>query len=79
MVLRLNKRPLIDNLRRYPVATVEKLRALLAAGAPAQADPRRKNFFELEDDCHVFYIHVAPFKSKVMLLATWEKGCPEAS
>jgi len=79
MVLRLEKTPIIDNLRKYPAATVEKLRGLLAAGAPAQADPRRKNFFEVEGDCQVFCIHVTPFKSKVLLLATWDKGCPETA
>lgn len=79
MILRLEKTPIIDNLRKYPAATVERLRGLLAAGAPAQADPRRKNFFEVEGDCQVFYIHVTPFKSKVLLLATWDKGCPETA
>jgi len=79
MLLRLERMPIIDNLRKYPAATVEKLRELLATGAPAKADPRRKNFFEVEDGCQIFYIHLTPSKSKVLLLATWDKGCPETS
>jgi len=79
MLLRLERMPIIDNLRKYPAATVERLRGLLVAGAPAQADPRRKNFFEVQDECQVFYIHLTPFKSKVLLLATWDRGCPETT
>ncbi len=79
MVLQVNNRPMIENLRKYPVETVEKLRRLLAAGAHAQPDPRRKNFFEVQDGCEVFYIHLTPFSRKVMLLARWDKGCPETT
>ncbi len=71
MVLRLNQQPTIENLRDYPVETVEELRQLLAAGAQAKPDPRRPDFYELEIDSRVFYIHISPVNGKVMLLATW--------
>ncbi|MFQ5663012.1 MAG: hypothetical protein ACE5HL_04195 [Terriglobia bacterium] len=76
MVLRLNEKLTIDNLRNYPAETVERLRALLAAGALAHADPRRKNFYELENGTRVFYIHVSPNGGKVLLLATWPRENP---
>lgn len=77
MVLRLSENLTIDNLRQYPAETVEKLRALLAAGALAHADPHRKNFYELENGRQVFYIHVSPVGGKVLLLATWPKDGPD--
>ncbi len=74
MVLQLNSNLTIDNLRNYPTETVDTLRALLAAGALAHADPHRENFYELENGSRIFYIHVAPRSSKVLLLATWSKA-----
>ncbi len=73
MVLRLNQPPEIENLRNHPAETVEKLRRLLASGAPAQPDPRRANFYEVENHSEVFYIHISPVSGKVWLLATWTR------
>lgn len=79
MVLKISENLTIDNLRQYPAETVEKLRALLAVGALAQADPRRQNFYELENGSRVFYVHIAPRGGKVMLLGTWLRDDSEAS
>ncbi len=76
MVLRLSETPKIEDIRRHPAELVEKLSALLVAGAKATADPRRKNFYELENCSRVFYIHISPHNGKVYLLATWEKDAP---
>lgn len=73
MVLRLEQEPTIEDLRNHPADTVERLRQLLATGAPARPDPRRKDFFELENDSQVFYIHISPVNGRVLLLATWLK------
>jgi hypothetical protein len=73
MELRLKNEPIIDNLRNHSAETVEKLRALLMAGAPAHLDPRRKNFYELENCSKVYYIHLSPTNNKVMLLAVWDR------
>lgn len=73
MFLRLNDKRKIDNLRNYPAAEVEKLRRLLAAGAPAQLDRHRKDFYEVENCSQVFYVHVSPNNGTVMLLAIWRK------
>lgn len=79
MVLRLSENLIIDNLRNYPAETVEKLRALLAAGALAHADPHRQNFYELQNGSRVFYIHVSPRRNKVLLLATWLQDNAESA
>jgi len=72
MLLRLKEDPRIDNLRSYPTDIVEKLRALLVAGAQAYPDPRRKQFYDVENGSRIFYIHLSP-TGKVWLLATWLK------
>ncbi|MFQ5777136.1 MAG: hypothetical protein ACE5IP_03925 [Terriglobia bacterium] len=79
MVLQLSQNLSIENLRNHSAETVEKLRGLLAAGALAHADPRRQNFYELENGRQIFYVHVVPQRSKVLLLATWDKDCPAAT
>ncbi|MFQ5696422.1 MAG: hypothetical protein ACE5HB_10570 [Terriglobia bacterium] len=79
MMLQLRETAMIENLRHYPHQTVQALRGLLAAGALAQADPRRKHFYELENGSEVFYIHLTPRTRRVLLLATWRKDCPQAT
>lgn len=74
MLLRLEQQPSVENLRNYPAETVDKLRELLAAGAPARPDPRRSNFYELENGSRVYYIHISPVSGKVWLLAIWSKS-----
>lgn len=73
MTLRMNDALIIENLRNYPAETVAQLRSLLQAGASAQMDPHRENFYELENGARVFYIHVSPVSGKVWLLACWPK------
>jgi len=77
MKLRMEKEPIIENLRNHSAETVGKLRDLLIAGAPARLDPHRKNFYELENCSKVYYIHLSPTNGKVMFLAVWDKGAGE--
>ena len=72
MILKMNDSFRIDNLRRYPFETVEALRHALVAGAIAAADPRRKDFNDLDAGERAFYIHVSP-TGTVLLLASWRK------
>lgn len=74
MVLRVKENPRIDNLRNYPADIVEKLGALLVAGAQVYPDPRRREFYDVANGSRMFYIHVSP-TGKVWLLATWLKQC----
>lgn len=73
MKLRLEKEPIIDNVRNHSAEMVEKLHDLLLAGAPAYPDPHRKDFYELENCSKVYYIHLSPVNGKVMFLAAWDK------
>jgi hypothetical protein len=73
MFLRLNHELNIEDLRNHGPEAVEKLRQLLARGAPAKPDPGRSDFYELEDGNKVFYIHLSPANGKTLLLATWLK------
>ncbi len=73
MVLRLNQYPNIEDLHHHSPEIVERLRQLLASGAPAKPDPRRNDFYELENGSEVFYIHISPVNGKVLLLGTWLK------
>ena len=72
MTLLLDRGTEIDNSRKYSSEVVEKLRALLQAGAPADPDPHRKGFYDVKNGSRMFYIHVSP-GGKVWLLASWLK------
>lgn len=61
----------IENPRNHPPATVNALRGILSAGTQVTPDPKRPNFYEVEDESIVYYIHVYPASGKVLLLATW--------
>jgi hypothetical protein len=70
MILKMSGPLRIENLRHYPAEMVDRLTCLLVAGASARPDPRRKNFYDLEDGDRTFFIHVSP-TGTVLLLATW--------
>jgi len=61
----------IENPREYEQNAVEELRNLLEVGSPAQGDPRRENFYEIESSSDTYYIHVSPISGNVVLLAKW--------
>ncbi|MGA3326336.1 MAG: hypothetical protein ABSF45_17835 [Terriglobia bacterium] len=72
MTLKMSGPLRIENLRHHPGETVNRLRGLLVAGAYASPDPHRKGFYDLEDGDRVFYIHVSPIGT-VLLLAAWSR------
>jgi len=61
----------IENPRKYEPGVVEHLRHLLEVGIPAQRDPDRENFYEIEGHSETYYIHVSPISGNVVLLAKW--------
>jgi len=61
----------IENPREYEAGTVESLRLLLEVGSPAQRDPHRENFYEIEGNGEIYYIHISPVSGNVVLLAKW--------
>ena len=70
MLLKLIETPKIEDLRNHSADSIKALHTLLQAGAPARQDPRRPNFYEVDNCSRVFYIHITP-KGKVWLLAIW--------
>jgi hypothetical protein len=63
----------IDDPRGHSPETLRRLRQAVASGAPADPDARRPNFFEIQADDQVFYIHISPATQKITLLATWSR------
>ena len=61
----------IENPREYERGAVEHLRHLLALGSPAQRDPSRENFYEIDSTDESYYIHISPVSGNVVLLARW--------
>jgi hypothetical protein len=71
VLIRLNHKPVIDNLRNYPREIVERLATVLCDGAVAKADPRRSGFYDVSDGERTFFIHISPVTGHVWLLASW--------
>jgi hypothetical protein len=71
MVLQMNEQSRIEDPRNYGPEVLNDLRNLLTEGASAQRDPRRENFYELENGESAFYIHISPVNGDIMLLARW--------
>lgn len=67
----------IENPRHYECGAIEHLRQLLESGSPAQRDPRREYFYEIEGSGETYYIHVSPVSGNVVLLAKWIRQSQE--
>ncbi len=61
----------IENPRHYECGAIEHLRQLLTSGSPAQRDPHREHFYEMEASNETYYIHISPVSGNVVLLAKW--------
>ena len=71
MVMAQEREMQIEDVRNHPVETVTMLRNLLFSGTQVTPDPKRADFYELEDAGVVYYIHISPISGKILLLATW--------
>jgi hypothetical protein len=71
MFLRIGKGLSIDNLNGYSAKIVAQLELVLESGAIARPDPKRVNFYDVEDTKRVFFIYAAPGSGRVILLASW--------
>jgi len=67
----------VENPRKYEGGAVDQLRRLLEEGSPAERDPRRKNFYEIECQNEIFYIYISPINGNVVLLAKWIRQSQE--
>lgn len=63
----------IDTPRNHSAETQERLRQLMSDGTTARPDPKRPDFFEIDDETQVFYIRVSKPSGKVTLLAVWDR------
>jgi DNA-binding GntR family transcriptional regulator len=72
MLLQLSGEINIEDRWNHPLENVEELRRLLAEGVEAIAEPQRRDFYEIDNGFHIFYIHVCP-NGKVLLLAIWPR------
>ena len=66
----------MDNLRNYPAEIIKELEELLLSGGSALPDPKRKDFYDLENLGRTFFIHISPKTAKVILIATWPHIVP---
>lgn len=73
MLLKLNQPLLIEEMQHYSPEHGRRLRELLLRGANAASDPARKDFYDVEDESQIYYIHICP-SGKVLLLAVWPKA-----
>jgi hypothetical protein len=71
MVMALERQMQIEDVRNHPVEIVTMLRNLLFSGTRVTPDPKRADFYEIEDAGLVYYIHISPISGKILLLATW--------
>ena len=61
----------IKDLGNHPAVTVIRLGILLGGTVDVAPDPKRKNFYDVEDGSTVYYIHVSPASGTIFLLASW--------
>jgi hypothetical protein len=67
----------IEDLGNHPGLTVICLGILLAGSVNVTPDPKRKNFYDVEEGSTIFYIYVSPANGKISLIAAWENIiCP---
>jgi hypothetical protein len=78
MLVQIQEGSRIENPREYEAHAVENLKRLLSAGGHAERDPQRENFYQVEDNASVYYIHISPITGNVVLLAKWVRQ-PENS
>jgi len=71
MVMRYAKELEIEDIRHHPAEMIAMLRTLLEEGTPVTPDPKRSDFYEIESDSVVYYVHISPVTGKILLLATW--------
>src|ERR1035441_2257025 len=73
MFLRMKPLPGVDNLRNYPAEIIKELEELLLSGGSALPDPKRKGFYDLENQERTFFIPISSITGRVVLLAIWRK------
>jgi hypothetical protein len=79
MVMRWENDLHVEDMRCHPQELVRGLEILLLGGTKLTPDPKHPGFFEVQNDTQVYYVHIVPNSSKVLLLATWIQDVELAS
>src|SRR6202795_1263210 len=74
MFLRMKRLPGVDNLRNYPAEIVKELEELLRWGGSALPAPKRKSFFNIENNEGTFFLQISSITVKVVVVAAWRKA-----
>jgi hypothetical protein len=61
----------IEDLGNHSALTVIRLGLLLAGTVNVTPDPKRKDFYEIEDARTFYYIYVSPVTGTISLIAAW--------
>ena len=64
----------IEDLGKHSAGTVIRLGIVLAGAANVTPDPKRKNFYEVNDGSSTYYIYVSPLTATISLIAAWKNG-----
>lgn len=64
----------IEDLGSHPPGTVIRLGIALAGAVNVTPDPKRKNFYELNEGATSYYIYVSPVTATISLIAAWKNG-----
>jgi hypothetical protein len=64
----------IEDLGNHRAQMVISLGILLAGAVNVTADPKRKDFYEVESGSTVYYIYLSPFSGTIFLLASWKNA-----
>lgn len=62
----------IEDIRDHsPEIVITLQKALASGGTRVRPDSKRPNFFEIQADPLVYYVHISPATGKILLLGTW--------
>jgi hypothetical protein len=77
MMIQVKEGARIENPREYGGRVIDHLRHLLELGSPAQRDPKRQNFYDVDGNGETYYVHISPVNGTVVLLARWLREAQE--
>jgi hypothetical protein len=61
----------IEDLGNHSPGTVIRLGIVLAGTVNVTPDPKRKNFYEVQQGTTFYYIYVSPITATISLIAAW--------
>jgi hypothetical protein len=71
MFLQMKQVSAVDNVGKYAEVNVKELEELLLSGESAVPHPKRKDFYDLQNDERTSFIQISLITGRVGLLTTW--------